>query len=230
MNFQKKNYFPPAIKQFETNQDYFENRYSASSEWIETNNHAVISNGPFFLEAYSPESRTISVKAFEDESYPFKAGHWSEFEDTKFPKITNIEIPNMVQKNEDLMINVSTVNSDSILYFLNNRNGDLVSSESLQVNGNPTTIEISGQFTQDLGTGANDLKVFALSNSVLRPDYYSTSFLVTEKAELIPQISADEIQRVDNNNSILFVIIPIFGLIIVMVFLLKKKATHSARP
>ena len=44
------------------------------SNGLKSNNHAVISNGPFYLESYSPESRTIKVSAFEDDSYPFKKG------------------------------------------------------------------------------------------------------------------------------------------------------------
>ena len=51
----------------------------------------VISNGPFYLESYAPESRTITVKAFEDDSYPFKIGKWSKFENTEFPNIKKID-------------------------------------------------------------------------------------------------------------------------------------------
>ena len=54
--------------------------------WIEQNNHAVISNGPFYLENYSPESRTISIKAYQDNTYPFEQNHWSHLEKLKFQK------------------------------------------------------------------------------------------------------------------------------------------------
>jgi peptide/nickel transport system substrate-binding protein len=66
--FKDNNHIPNFI---ENNQDskYFQNRYDSSIEWIEKNNHAVISNGPFYLESYAPESRTIKVSAFDDESY-----------------------------------------------------------------------------------------------------------------------------------------------------------------
>ena len=75
--FEKEKFVPAPLKQLESDLQYYEKRYSASSEWITKNNHAVISNGPFYLNAYSPESRTISVSAFEDKSYPFKVGYWS---------------------------------------------------------------------------------------------------------------------------------------------------------
>jgi peptide/nickel transport system substrate-binding protein len=32
-----------------------------------------------------------------------------------------------------------------------------------------------------LQIGANSIKIFAISNSVLKPDFYESSFLVTEK-------------------------------------------------
>ena len=94
---------------------HFENRYSASSEWITKNKHAIISNGPFYLKSYSPESRTISVSAFEDESYPFKVGYWSKFENTEFPKITQVQIPKIIQKEKELNISIETSQTDSIL-------------------------------------------------------------------------------------------------------------------
>ena len=146
--FKNEKFVPAPLKQLESELEYFDDRYSASSEWITENNHAVISNGPFYLNAYSPESRTITISAFEDESYPFKAGYWSDFENTAFPKITKVQIPNLIQKEEELTISIETSQTDSILYFLNNNNGDLVLSETIKVKENPTEIKISGGHTQ----------------------------------------------------------------------------------
>ncbi|KRO31486.1 MAG: ABC transporter substrate-binding protein, partial [Nitrosopumilus sp. BACL13 MAG-120910-bin56] len=61
--YKNKEFIPNSLKQNENTQRYYENRYESSIKWIEENNHAVISNGPFYLESYSPESRTIIVKA-----------------------------------------------------------------------------------------------------------------------------------------------------------------------
>ncbi|MBI2128551.1 MAG: ABC transporter substrate-binding protein, partial [Nitrosarchaeum sp.] len=117
-DFSEKRYIPKSLESFETDFNYFDSRYIASSEWVEVNNHAVISNGPFYLSAYSPESRSITINAFEDETYPFKLGHWSEFEKTEFPKITNVDSPDIIQKGTELEINIETSHADSILYFL----------------------------------------------------------------------------------------------------------------
>ncbi|MFB5619399.1 MAG: ABC transporter substrate-binding protein, partial [Candidatus Nitrosomaritimum aestuariumsis] len=47
--FKTSQYIPLALKQLESEFGYFDNRYTSSSKWIEENNHAVISNGPFYL-------------------------------------------------------------------------------------------------------------------------------------------------------------------------------------
>jgi len=222
--FKTEKYIPPPLKKFESNFQYFDNRYTASSEWIAKNNHAVISNGPFYLDGYSPESRTISVSAFDDDSYPFKAGHWSSFENTEFPRITKVQIPNLIQKDEEFNFSIETSQADSILYFLNNNKGELVSSEKIEVEEKSTKIKIPREITKELGMGANDLKIFAISNSVLKPDFYSTSFLVTGYQNQLPEISQDSIQFEEDKDEFLWMVIPIIGVIIAIVVYLRKRS------
>lgn len=220
--FKTEKYIPPPLKKFESNFQYFDNRYTASSEWIAKNKHAVISNGPFYLDGYSPESRTISVSAFDDDSYPFKAGHWSSFENTEFPRITKVQIPNLIQKDEEFNFSIETSQADSILYFLNNNKGELVSSEIIEVEEKSTKIKIPREITKELGMGANDLKIFAISNSVLKPDFYSTSFLVTGYQNQLPEISQDSIQFEEDKDEFLWMLIPIIGVIAIVVYLRKR--------
>ena len=171
------------------------------------------------------------VKAFADESYPFRAGHWSEFENTQFPKITSIEVPEIVSSGEELNINIETSQTDSILYFLNSNSGELVSSEQISVDGEKTQITISKELTQKLGNGANDLKVFAISDSVLKPDFHSTSFLAVDEKSVLPQITPEEFQFIDTEEAVMWVIIPIIGIIIVVGVLVKKhRKTYSVNP
>ena len=221
--FKTEKYIPPSLKKFESNFQYFDNRYTASSEWITKNKHAVISNGPFYLDAYSPESRTISVSAFDDDSYPFKAGHWSSFENTEFPRITKVQIPNLIQKDEEFSFSIETSQADSILYFLNNNKGELVSSEIIEVEEKSTMIKIPREITKELGMGANDLKIFAISNSVLKPDFYSTSFLVSGYQNQLPEITQDNIQFEEGEDIVLWIVLPIIGIIIAIVVYLKKR-------
>jgi len=221
--FKKEKFIPAPLKELNSNFEYFENRYSASSDWITQHNHAVISNGPFYLKSYSPESRSITVSAFDDESYPFKAGYWADFENTEYPKITNVQLPKIIQKDEELEITINSEQSDSILYFLNNNKGELIESKTISVRDNPTLIKISKEKTEKLGIGANDLKLFALSDSVLKPDFYSTSFLVADSQNQLPVITKEEIKIDQGEEWILWGVIPAIIIAIGIAIYLKRR-------
>jgi len=228
--FAEKKFIPKSIESFEPDFNYSDSRYVSSSKWIRVNNHAVISNGPFYLSAYSPESRTIMLNAFDDKTYPFKLGHWLEFEKTEFPKITNVNVPNIIQKGTELEINVETSQADSILYFLTDINGNATLSELINVNKNFTSIKIPGEKTGKLNTGAKDLKIFAISNSVLKPDYYSTSFLVVENKGVLPEINQKNIEFNKNNPfEIIWLIVPITTIMLIAIYIKKRKNIRLIR-
>ena len=223
-NFSEKKYIPKSLESFETDFNYFDSRYTASSEWVEVHNHAVISNGPFYLSTYSPESRSITVNAFDDETYPFKLGYWSEFEKTEFPKITNVDSPDIIQKGTELEINIETSHADSILYFLTDSNGNSTLSELISVDKNSTSIKIPGEKIEKMDTGAKDLKIFAISNSVLKPDYYSTSFLVVENKGVLPETNQNDIEFNENNSfEWIWLTVPITIIATTTIYIKKRK-------
>ncbi|MEX2192056.1 MAG: ABC transporter substrate-binding protein [Nitrosarchaeum sp.] len=223
-DFSEKKYIPKSLESFETDFNYFDSRYTASSEWVEVNNHAVISNGPFYLSTYSPESRSITVNAFDDETYPFKLGYWLEFEKTEFPKITNVDSPDIIQKGTELEINIETSHADSILYFLTDSNGNSTLSELISVDKNSTSIKIPGEKIEKMDTGAKDLKIFAISNSVLKPDYYSTSFLVVENKGVLPETNQNDIEFNKNNSfEWIWLIVPIIIIVVTVIYIKKRK-------
>ena len=220
--FKDSNYIPVSLKENYQNSQYFQNRYDSSIKWIEANNHAVISNGPFYLKSYSPESRTITVSAFDDDTYPFKIGEWAEFEKVKLPIIKNIEMKNIIQRGEELEIRVEVDNSDSILYFLTNTEGRMISSETLNIDGNRITVTVPSENTKDLGIGANNIKIFAISNSVLKPDFYESSFLVTDVETELPTSLFTNIEFTENKSEYWLWIIPILFFIGVGIYLKKR--------
>jgi len=225
--FKDSNYIPESLK--ENNQDwgYFENRYDSSIKWIENNNHAVISNGPFYLKSYAPESRTITVSAFDDDTYPFKIGKWSDFEKAELPNIKSIEMNKVIQRGEEFKITVEVDDSDSILYFLINSKGNMVLSENLKVMGNSVTIKVPAEITKDLGIGASNIKIFAISNSVLKPDFYESSFIVTnDKTELPTSVSSD-IEFTKEESEYGFLIVPIIIIIGIVIYLKKRHSQQS---
>ncbi|MDX1441605.1 MAG: ABC transporter substrate-binding protein [Nitrosopumilaceae archaeon] len=221
--FKTNQYIPAAFNGMEKDPEYFDTRYSASSNWIEKNKHAIISNGPFYLDSYSPEARTISVKTFSDESYPFRSGHWSEFENTQFPKITSLQVPKILSRGEELKIDIETSQADSILYFLNSNSGELVSSEQILIGGKSTQIIIPDELINKLGSGANDLKIFAISEAVLKPDFHSTSFLIVDDETIFPQTTPEEIQFIDTEQTIIWIAIPIIVLVVGIIIWIKKR-------
>jgi peptide/nickel transport system substrate-binding protein len=68
------------------------------------------------------------------------------------------------------------------------------------VDKNPIKIKISKEEIDKLQVGAKDLKIFAISNSVLKPDYYSTSLLVMENEGILPEIKQNEAEFSKNNS------------------------------
>ena len=62
---------------------YVDERYDAAVSWIDARGHAAVSNGPFYLDSYLTDSdgtiTELTVKRFDDPSYPFAAGHWGAF-------------------------------------------------------------------------------------------------------------------------------------------------------
>ena len=185
--FATNSHVPRAFEGKNLGSEYLNGRYQASSDWIERNQHAVISNGPFYLRSYSPESRTILVEAFSDGSYPLAKGKWSGFESPSFPTIERVEAKDIIRLGSESEIIAETKNSDSILYFLTNGYGDLVASGHIRDVGDRTVITVSPNDTKNLGIGANSIKIFAISDSVLKPDFYETSFIVSSLQTELPE-------------------------------------------
>ncbi len=219
--YKDSKFIPDSLTENQKSAQYYENRYSSSIKWIEKNKHAVISNGPFYLESYIPESRTITVKAFEDDTYPFKIGKWSEFENTQFPIIKKIEIDKIIQQGNNVEINVETNDADSILYFVIDSQGKIQSTGELEINQNKTVIKITSEESKKLQLGANSIKIFAISNSVLKPDFYESSFMVSENNLEEPKIIVDtsNIKNEINYDMLIVGIIVMIAIILIVKYL-----------
>jgi len=229
IEFKDSNHVPPALDYFDLRNNYFDSRYDASIKWIEEYNHAVISNGPFYLQSYSPESRTITIRAFADESYPFEAGHWKEFENVKFPKIIQVDIPDVIKQATILSVPIITKDASKIDYFFTNNKGESVASGTQMLDSERTILTLTQEQTDKFGIGANDLKVFAVSESVLRPDIYSVSFLVTKDSAELPEISLSDIQSVEDDNDFPSIAAIVIGIIIVGSILYLRRSRKKSQ-
>ncbi len=172
---------PPPLARF-GDAEYFAGRYSASLGWIADRGHAVISNGPFYLEGYAPESRTMLARAFADDSYPFPAGTWQRLEDVRFPRISAVYAPDTALRGEPLSVEVEAADSTALRYFVSDPAGREIASGAADVSSGSAAIRLGGGETARLGLGANDLELFAVSDGVLRPDRHAVSFLAVDPA------------------------------------------------
>ena len=225
--FKKSNHIPQSFIENNESSEYYQSRYDSSINWIQNKQHAVISNGPFYLESYSPESRTIKVIAFDDNSYPFKKGEWSKFEKAESPTIEKIEIKKLVQRGDEIIVFIKTKNSDSILYFLTNNNEENISSNTQIIDNDSVTIKISSEESSHLGIGANNIKIFAISDSILNPDFYESSFIVSDNKISLPISNTGEIEFSENELEYWFWPIPIILIIIIVVYVKKR---NQSRP
>ena len=223
-NFKSTEFIPKSLSEFDQISNFQINRYESSIDWIEEYEHAVISNGPFYLEGYSPDSRSITVKSFESTDYPLAQGIWTEFEQVEFPMIESIQMDESIQKGIKLDIPVKTKNSTEIHYFLSNSQGKVIISGIQDVHDNHAMITIEGNETENLPIGPNMLKIFAASEDVLRPYEFSTSFLVVESNASLPQaLISENYEDLDGDDDIILSLIVIFIIIGLSVFAIKKK-------
>ena len=230
IEFKQTGYVPSALDYFNLQSNYFDSRYDASIKWIDENNHAVISNGPFYLHSYSPESRTITIRAFSDDSYPFEAGYWQEFEDVKFPKILQVDIPEVIQQGSVMNVPILTEDASKIDYFFTNNQGESVASGTQLLDSKTTTLTLSEEQTSKFGIGANDLKIFAVSEEVLRPDIYGISFLVASDSTELPEVTISDSFSNESDSDFTSIGMIIVGAIIVgSIFYLRHSRKKSQR-
>ena len=231
IELKESGHIPSSLQGSEYNWEYFEGRYNAAINWIDQNNHAVISNGPFYLDNYSPESRTITINSFDSDEYPFESGKWEKFEQVKFPKITDVKISDVVNSSESVSIYVETSDSSQIHYFILNPKGEITISGTSPVDSNSSEIILSEPETLELEMGTNTIKIFASSDEVLRPDNYSTAFLVVESETIFPTVPISEIEANSEGTSYTGIVLAIIGAIIVgiIVYIRRKRKTKLSR-
>ena len=176
----------------------------------------MISNGPFYLDRYSPDSRTIVIKSFDYGNYVFEQGKWKEFEEVKFPSINSIEFeqPYVAGSNEEIL--VSTENSSEIHYFIINSEGKIILNGIKKTVNDKTSINLDEN--SEITEGVHTFKVFAASENVLKPYEYSKSFIIISKDKEIPKVDViSEIKESEVNYWYVLMIIPIFSIIAVLV-------------
>ncbi len=221
--FSESGKIPKSLETYENPPEYYASRYSAATKWIEEKNHAIISNGPFYLDGYSPEARTITIKSFDDPGYPFGAGMWEKFETVSFPKITKIDVPDNLVRGSLMEIPIQTVDTTQLYYFVNDASGVQVDGGIMPVKDNSATLVLSEDLTGMMQLGASDLKIYAISDSVLRPDIYATSFLVMPSDEgVLKETTVDHTSKTQSFDSLGVISIVVGAVIVGVIFYLRR--------
>ncbi len=179
---------PGALAQLGADADYARSRYGATLDWIEEHDHAVISNGPYELVAYTPESRTIETAATRDPSYPFARGHWTWLGDVELPAISHVGLPLAADAGLRLDVPVEVDAASEIAYLVSAHGEAPLLSGRLDASDGSATVSLSAEETAGLGHGAHTLRLFAVSETVLRPDTYSAGFMVVEQGSSLPDV------------------------------------------
>ncbi|HKU32222.1 MAG TPA: ABC transporter substrate-binding protein [Candidatus Nitrosotalea sp.] len=230
--FEAENQVPVALEGL-ANSSYCDLRYNSSMSWIDNHENAMISNGPFYLDSYLPEASKISLKSFNDKTYPFGIGYWKKFEQVQLPKIEKINMPAIVKIGQDLDIkSIVTPNSDVYYYFINSQ-GQVVYN-GMQNSGNGTfNITVPAEKTTQFTVGANDVKIFTVSSDAYRPDTFSTSFLAIKDGYDVPSGNVNVIEQSlsDNQNYNAIILPVVIGVIIALVFtrMRRKKPMEASR-
>jgi len=221
--FKEIGFVPYSLIQFNLENDFQNERYDSSLRWIDEKNHAVISNGPFYLDRYSPDSRMIVIKSFDYGDYLFEQGKWKKFEDVKFPSISSIEFGQnyIIGSNEEIII--KTENASEIHYFIANSRGEIIQNGIKKIKDNLASIKLDSNLT--ISEGVYTIKIFAASDDVLKPFEYSKSFIVISDHKEIPDTNT--IKDIgESDEDYFYQILLIFMIIVIgfiMIILRKRK-------
>jgi len=126
-------------------------------------------------------------------------------------------------------IKVKAADSSKIHYFVSNSKGETVASginsPFASHTGDVYEIMISAKESSHLDVGANTLKIFISSDEALRPDTYTTSFLVTEGQSSFPDVPILQAKSVTEDTSYAGIASIIIGVIIVgaIVYIRRKR-------
>ena len=185
--------------------DYVLDRYNASIQWINKHHHAVIGNGPYYLDEFNPSGGVVTLKAFRDDTYPIKTGQYSKFTSPPELRVQKIDVPKFIRIGQqfDVALELSIKNSSSdsnpfsgsIDYFVTDRNNKLVIADDVKVNNvknhssssnnsevghNATTtidIHLNSTQTSELIPGPSKLKLIITTQDSPKPKIHESTLI-----------------------------------------------------
>lgn len=181
-DFISKTQFPANIftvngKSYETREGAL-TRYRALLSWVNTNNLAVVSNGPYYLAVFDPASQYAELRAYRDPSYPFKPGKWY-FGAVDKPRLQKAEGFVVVGSDSKIRLNTAGRGTISVSYVVKDlATGLLVDSGVGRAVGGVFEISLPASKTSQLSPGFLELTIVVFSDEVAQ------AFSSTERVEV----------------------------------------------
>ena len=91
------------------------------------------------------------------------------------------------------------------------------------------TIKMTSEITKKLQTGANSIKIFVISDSVLKPDFYQSSFLISENNVELPSTIINT-PNIENKINYGVWIIPIILVMMIIGIIAYVKTKYQNNP
>ena len=143
-------------------------RKAAASSWMSEHKHMYVSDGAFYMQTFSAEGGTTTLKAFRDDSYPFSSGTWSYGVATA-PEIVRVGIPTVVPGGPaNFVIELSGLPPMGVKYLIRDpitaEIKDIGTAEA--ISASKFVVKLSSEFTENLDPGLYELSVAGYSDVV----------------------------------------------------------------
>ena len=193
----QQGHLPPGM---DITADQAKTAYQACMDWIDEHKHAVISNGPFYLDIYDPANMYAVLKAFRDPTYPFEPEVWTNRLTLAKSVIDSVDVPASVKVGEDIPVKIKVTNKVEypnkseepaskafVDVYLKDASDNIIyqGKASMTTAGN-FEITIPGSKTSNLSAGAYTVEVKAAYKEGGYPDVRKSQVVLSKVTEESP--------------------------------------------
>ena len=152
--------------------DYALKRYESSIRWIDVHHNAEIGNGPYYLESFNPSGGVITLKKINDDTYPYKKGYFSNFENSQQIKINKINVPKFIKIGDPFRFDIEIAFKDdthdanktkkfngTVNYFVSDRSNNVVIHNLVNGSNYSTIDEHHASMQNDAGDTPNRISL-----------------------------------------------------------------------
>ena len=153
--------------------------YQAVADWVNAHGHAVISNGPFYLDSFDPAGDQLVLKEFED--YPFPPGKWVIGEAPTL-EFVNIFAPSVIAGEEArIIVDVEGPTPLTVTFTLRDpvTREILLQGEATPITATRFEVVLTPEFTAQIGPGTYEIEFLLASDEVATFDFARVFFSVS---------------------------------------------------